>query len=79
MMTDERFNRLPKYARDEIQRLRDQQPSKDERVFFRCLEIVLQNCSDWKIGKKPITDAEGYCHLARVFADNSIDVIRSAR
>ncbi len=75
-MTPKQFDSLPKYARKEIERLRDQLPSKDERVFLRCLEITLQNCDGWSIGKKKVNNAEMYVKLARFFADHSIDVIR---
>lgn len=76
MLTDEKFNRLPKYAQREIERLAEQKPSKDERVFLHCLEVVLKHCNNWTVGKKPINDAEGYVKLARIFADNAIDVIK---
>lgn len=76
MITDEQFNRLPKYAQKEIQRLARQKPSKDERIFLHCLETVLKHCDNWRLNKKPINDAEGYVKLARIFADNAIDVIR---
>jgi hypothetical protein len=51
-------------------------PSKDERVYLACLAVVLEHCKGWTIGDKPIKDAEGYCTLARVFADNSIGKIK---
>lgn len=45
---------------------------REERIYMKCLELALNNCNHWKIGKKPIDNAEGYCRLAKIFADNSI-------
>lgn len=45
---------------------------REERVFMRCLEMALQSCNNWTIGKKTVDNAERYCALAKVFADNAI-------
>ena len=45
---------------------------REERVYFRCLEIALQNCQGWSLGKKEIRDVEGYSTLAKIFAENAI-------
>ena len=47
-------------------------PTKQERVFMQCLDMTLRNCDGWTIGKKKINDAEGYCKLAKIFADNAV-------
>lgn len=39
---------------------------------MKSLELVLKHCNNWQFGKKPINDAEGYCRLAKIFADHSI-------
>lgn len=43
-----------------------------ERVYMQCLETVLKHCSGWSIAGKQIDNAEGYCTLARIFADHAI-------
>lgn len=64
---------------DEVRELRRQvsalQDAKRERVYLSCLDTVLRNCKGWKIGFEPIKDAKGYCTLAKVFTDNSIEVM----
>ncbi len=45
---------------------------RQERVYMQCLALALNHCDNWTIGKKKINDADGYCSLAKVFADNSI-------
>ena len=52
-----------------------QQPTKYERIYMQCLDMALQHCNNWTIGKKKVNDADGYCQLAKVFADNSISKI----
>lgn len=39
---------------------------------MQTLEMVLKHCNNWTIGEKPINDAEGYCKIAKVFADKAI-------
>ncbi len=45
---------------------------KNERVYLSCLALALEHCHGWSIGGKEIKDAEGYCTLAKVFAEYSI-------
>ena len=59
----------------EIDLLKEKIDERAERVYMRCLEIALKHCDGWSIGKKRIDSAEGYCKLAKIFADNSISVI----
>lgn len=49
--------------------------TRKERVFLACLEMALKHCSGWQIAGEPIRNAEGYCKLARVFAENGISEI----
>lgn len=60
----------------EVRELRrvDQQ-KREERVYFNCLALALEHCQGWKIDKKRINNAEGFCTLAKIFADNSISKI----
>lgn len=60
---------------EEVARLRADQETKDERIFMRSLEIALAHCENWKIGDKKMSDMAGYCKLARIMADNAIEVI----
>lgn len=64
---------------DEVRDLRRQvaelHDAKRERVYLSCLDSVLRNCSGWGIGGEPIKDAKGYCTLAKIFTDNSIEVM----
>lgn len=46
-----------------------------ERVFLKCLELVLEHCHGWQIAGNKINNAEGYCTLAKVFAVNAISKI----
>ena len=52
-----------------------QKPTKKERIYMQCLELSLKHCSGWSIGGKKINDSEGYCALAKAFADNSISKV----
>ena len=61
---------------DEIARLQANQETKDERVFMKSLGIALEHCSDWTIGNKKMISMKNYCELARVMADNAIEVIK---
>lgn len=47
-----------------------------ERIYLKCLELVLRECRGWSLDNKKINDAEGYCYLAKVFADNSISKLK---
>jgi len=64
---------------DEVRDLRHQvaelQGAKRERVYLSCLDTVLRNCKNWTIGDEKIKDAKGYCTLAKVFTDNSIEIM----
>lgn len=64
-------------ARDveELKQMRLALDERNERVYMKSLELALKHCGDWRIGKKPINDAEGYCKLAKIFADNSISIL----
>lgn len=57
---------------DELKRLKMAVDEKKERVYMRCLEMTLKHCSGWRISGKAINNAEGYCRLAKIFADNAI-------
>jgi len=59
----------------ELATLQKSRETKKERIFMRSLEIVLEHCDGWSVGKKKINDAKGYCKLAEIFADNAIDII----
>lgn len=48
---------------------------REERVYFKALELVLAHCNGWQIDKKPINNAERYSHLAKIFADHAIEHI----
>jgi hypothetical protein len=54
----------------------DLSTEKRERVYLGCLDAVLRNCSGWLVGGEKINDAKGYCKLAKIFADNSIEVLK---
>ena len=49
--------------------------NRKERVYLKCLELVLKHCSNWSLGGEKLSSAEGYCRLAKIFADNSISKI----
>ena len=59
----------------EIDLLKAKIDERAERVYIRCLEMALKHCREWSIGGKRIDNAEGYCKLAKVFADESISVL----
>lgn len=61
----------------EIARLRHLDVEQKERVYMQCLEMALKHCAGWQIGGKTINNAEGYCKLAKVFAENSISELNS--
>ena len=48
------------------------QATPRERQYFKCLELSLAYCHNWRIGDKEINDCAGYTKLARIFLDNSI-------
>ena len=47
-----------------------------ERVFMKSLELTLKHCSGWRIEGKTINNAQGYCRLAKIFADHAITAMR---
>ena len=47
-------------------------PTKKERIYMQCLDMTLSNCSGWAVDGKKIDSAQGYCSLAKIFADHSI-------
>lgn len=53
----------------------DRERIRKERVYFECLRIALQDCQNWKTGKEPINDVEGYSKLAKMFAEAAISRI----
>lgn len=59
--------------RREIAKLSSSRLNKVEESYFRCLEIVLRECKGWSIGGKKIDSADGYCKLAKIFRDESIE------
>ena len=60
--------------RREIKRLQAENTEKrEERVYFKALELTLQHCEGWSVGKKPIKDVEGFSMLAKLFADAAIE------
>ena len=64
-------------AQRDLRELKLSTESKDERVYMKCLELALKHCGGWKIGDKKITNAEGYCRIAKIFAENSISEMSS--
>lgn len=48
---------------------------REERVYFRSLELVLAHCNGWQMDKQPINNAERYSKLAKIFADHAIEHI----
>lgn len=56
----------------EIAQLKGNVAPQRERVYMKCLELVLKHCRDWDMAGEKIVSAGGYCKLAKVFADNSI-------
>jgi hypothetical protein len=46
--------------------------ARRERVYLKALELALEHCDGWSINGKKIDNAEGYCTLAKFFADNLI-------
>ena len=46
--------------------------TQEERVFLRCLDMVMKHCRGWTINDVTINNAEGYCKLASIFAKNGI-------
>ena len=58
--------------RQELEKLKLALDEQKERIYMKSLELVLKHCTNWTIGSKEINDAQGYCKLAKIFADNSI-------
>lgn len=59
----------------ELIRLQKIRGEQRERVFLRCLEMALRDCSGWRVGGEEIKDAKGYCRLAGIFANEAISNI----
>ena len=59
-------------VQSDLRQLKLSAESKNERVYMKSLELALKHCGGWGIGGKPIKNAQGYCQLAKIFADNSI-------
>jgi len=57
--------------------LQKERELRKERVYLKCLDMALKYCSGWGINKKEINNAEGFCQLAKIFADNSISKLDS--
>jgi hypothetical protein len=57
---------------DELRTLKVKADERQERIYMQSLELALKYCSNWQIGGKPIKNAQGYCQMAKVFADNAI-------
>ena len=53
----------------------DREQIRKERVYFHCLQIVLQDCTNWKFGEDEINNAERYSRLAQIFAKEAISRI----
>lgn len=71
------ITKLPKWAQAEMQHLQDQVvQSQQERVYLECLKMTLEHCKNWSFGDERINDAEGYCKLAKIFAQHSIRKIK---
>ena len=60
--------------RREILRLeRTAVEKREERIYFKALELVLAHCHGWQMDKKPIDNAQRYSKLAKIFADHAIE------
>lgn len=60
--------------RREIARLeRTAVEKREERIYFKALELVLAHCHGWQMDKKPIDNAQRYSKLAKIFADHAIE------
>ncbi len=62
---------------DELRLLKVKTDDRQERIYMQSLDLALKHCAGWQLGKKPVTTAEGYCKIAKVFADNSITCMDS--
>ena len=62
---------------DELRLLKVKADERQERIYMQSLELALKHCGDWRIGKEPINNAEGYCKVAKIFADNAITCMDS--
>ncbi|MES1989266.1 MAG: hypothetical protein V4440_14775 [Pseudomonadota bacterium] len=56
-------------------RLNNFREMQKERIYMACLELALKHCNEWAVGGKKVDSADGFCKLAKVFADNSITKI----
>ncbi len=63
--------------RKELKALRLALDEQKERVYMKCLELVVRECGGWAIDSKEIKNAQGYCSLAKIFADTSIFKLNS--
>lgn len=56
---------------------RERLARRKERVFMQSLELTLKHCKGWQINGKTISSAEGYCTLAKIFAQHAITALDS--
>lgn len=61
-----------KALKKQVSELSFKSNERQERIFMQCLEMTLKHCDGWTIGGAKIDNAERYCRLAKVFADNAI-------
>lgn len=66
-----------KVAQRELRQLTIKADERKERIYMQALELTLKHCGHWQIAKKTIDNAEGYCKLAKIFADNAITCMDS--
>jgi len=57
------------------EKLRQAMNDRRDNIYMQCLDMTLNHCNGWSIGDKTINSAEGYCRLAKIFADNSISTL----
>jgi len=62
--------------RKELEKLKLALDDRKERIYLKCLELVVRECRGWTIGGKKLNDAEAFCLLAKIFADNSISKLK---
>lgn len=56
----------------EIKALGANVSERKERIYMKCLHMVLEHCGGWAVDGKEINNAKGYCTLARIFEKNAI-------
>ena len=59
-------------AQEELRLLKLNIEDRNERIYMKCLKLALEHCSGWTVGGERIKNAQGYCQMAKIFADNSI-------